>query len=820
MMQQDMARYILACKAPPASASQSRLDTIFAHFGVDGPERMKFLSEDGFQMFYLDACTDRPDAVWNDLNLHGYRNDLRHESEVAAADAAAALQRDSEEQQAALLATQRQMPRHILSSEPAYFGLLFRALALGDDEVTSQVWTLLQRLPTNPELYHALSTLDFARLQQPQPKSQPQSQPVDWNATLDSSSEFKLLYALQIVEALMEPVEASLPPPGADEALLAALAAQDQRLQQQRADWRHTFLDAGGFAHLYATLVARASAPKSHSVASAGGAARSLHQSCLNLLLKLVSSFLLTAISAVSQQSDLLDLVDRVRALQLNEGEEEEDSKDGKAAAGASAGGDEKDEKEAKDPDDWMDFTMDEDDLQAKRRREAEAKAPEESSDALLPAVPSLKRQSSNDQEMRLLSRQLSSAFALQMIQSVDFEQLQRCIFALLSSASESAGSSSSSSSSSATVYSSGSIAEHACHLWVSLLLYRRTLLVPAFYRLLAEDASLLTRVLHAPHKATRAEFARALYQITASADFEASGEDGDAYEPPHKLVLRVLLDAISGSNGNGSEVGSEEFFALLTRLLKDACGGRCGGKASDFAALLRQLVERVQKHAPQERSDCDPVDKALVGMCNVVAVLCAQDASFRAYVGEQSGLVDDLFHRFLFTTDQSSPYASDAEARGLHLLPKCKTRGARQSAFALLAELSSSEANRARLLSLLEPHVSQSVRAGGWDYDPGKVQRSASGYVGLKNQTSTCYMNSLLQQFFMMPHFRAGVLSAPDKEADKSESLLFQFQRLFTFLSFSERQYYDTLPFCFAYKDETVRSFHFACCVLIGTVI
>ena len=63
--------------------------------------------------------------------------------------------------------------------------------------------------------------------------------------------------------------------------------------------------------------------------------------------------------------------------------------------------------------------------------------------------------------------------------------------------------------------------------------------------------------------------------------------------------------------------------------------------------------------------------------------------------------------------------------------------------------------------------------------------------------------MNSLLQQFFMIPKLRYGILAAKDNQLDKKEALVFQLQSLFAHLSASEKQVSDTSNFVHTYKDE-----------------
>ncbi|ETN07785.1 hypothetical protein PPTG_13095 [Phytophthora nicotianae INRA-310] len=207
----------------------------------------------------------------------------------------------------------------------------------------------------------------------------------------------------------------------------------------------------------------------------------------------------------------------------------------------------------------------------------------------------------------------------------------------------------------------------------------------------------------------------------------------------------------------------------------------------------------------------------------------------------DQEGIINELFHECLFATPDKKTngegqsegseggfidiQASSSSQYYLRL-PKCRSDSCRKVAFDLLAELSidntdglrfllTQMANQHTLERPPEPSVATSVVSTSKrkSLKTAKDQFLQRGkYVGLKNLGCTCYLNSTVQSFFMMPRFRRQVLRLQSSGncSDKAEvkSLTYELQSLFAHLEGSAKPYYNPRPFTRAMKTwdgETV---------------
>lgn len=83
----------------------------------------------------------------------------------------------------------------------------------------------------------------------------------------------------------------------------------------------------------------------------------------------------------------------------------------------------------------------------------------------------------------------------------------------------------------------------------------------------------------------------------------------------------------------------------------------------------------------------------------------------------------------------------------------------------------------------VLEVHVTADAPHGvSWD------SKKHTGYVGLKNQGATCYMNSLLQTLYFTNQLRKAVYKMPTESDDSTKSVALALQRVFYDLQFSDK--------------------------------
>ena len=88
-------------------------------------------------------------------------------------------------------------------------------------------------------------------------------------------------------------------------------------------------------------------------------------------------------------------------------------------------------------------------------------------------------------------------------------------------------------------------------------------------------------------------------------------------------------------------------------------------------------------------------------------------------------------------------------------------------------------------------------------DWEIRYIDTNKKEFVGLKNMASTCYMNSILQQLFMIPMLRESILNiGKDDEINlDKDSILYQLQLLFASLKLYDFKYYDPKKFVLASK-------------------
>lgn len=174
---------------------------------------------------------------------------------------------------------------------------------------------------------------------------------------------------------------------------------------------------------------------------------------------------------------------------------------------------------------------------------------------------------------------------------------------------------------------------------------------------------------------------------------------------------------------------------------------------------LVSANLDELPARTCSEKRSSELKDNVLIGLLDVlhtIVVLCPS-ACDAVEPAPGLDLLRVLFWDVLFYKPASG---ADFDESRVAKLPKAKLASTRSAAFRTLVSVCSRPSAFKRLVGDLATVLATATKPTTFKYSIARERKSATGYVGIKNLGCICYMNAMLQQFFMIPQFRYGILT------------------------------------------------------------
>ncbi|KAL3868453.1 hypothetical protein ACJMK2_041259 [Sinanodonta woodiana] len=283
----------------------------------------------------------------------------------------------------------------------------------------------------------------------------------------------------------------------------------------------------------------------------------------------------------------------------------------------------------------------------------------------------------------------------------------------------------------------------------------------------------------------------------------------GTHQQNPHQFLLQVLLKAylpfwVSSTSTRGASQRllnhCSQYFDLRCKLLEKLSVIDQRHLQVDVHSMLEDEINWLTNFVPSTHHELKETDNCLLaGHLKLIRTLFTCENVNKEEFGKM--LVYDLLHDFLFPA--SKLMMDSLNGGNLDNLsefnPKCNSTESRVAAYELLTELAfGSVTNLSDICKQLLQmhHLPNPDSANEWEYLPPVDGRASCGFVGLKNGGATCYMNSVIQQLYMMPNIPESILCIDEEENNDEEHVFYQLQTIFGHLMDSHLQYYEPEKF------------------------
>eukprot|EP00066_Takifugu_rubripes_P016174 XP_011605440.1 PREDICTED: probable ubiquitin carboxyl-terminal hydrolase FAF-X isoform X4 [Takifugu rubripes] len=244
-------------------------------------------------------------------------------------------------------------------------------------------------------------------------------------------------------------------------------------------------------------------------------------------------------------------------------------------------------------------------------------------------------------------------------------------------------------------------------------------------------------------------------------------------------LFFITLLFTVLGSTAKERAKHAGDYFTLLRHLLNYAYNSNINlpnaevllNNEIDWLKRIRDEVKRTGETGVEET--------ILEGHLGVTKELLAfQTQEKKYYIGCEKGganLIKELIDDFIFpASNVYLQYMKSGEFPTEQAIPVCSTPASINAGFELLVALAVGCVRNLKQIvdTLTDMYYLGCETLTEWEYLPPVGPRPNKGFVGLKNAGATCYMNSVIQQLYMIPPIRNGILAIEGTGTDVDDDM------------------------------------------------
>ncbi|KAF7711316.1 hypothetical protein HF521_000327 [Silurus meridionalis] len=244
-------------------------------------------------------------------------------------------------------------------------------------------------------------------------------------------------------------------------------------------------------------------------------------------------------------------------------------------------------------------------------------------------------------------------------------------------------------------------------------------------------------------------------------------------------LFFITLLFTVLGSTAKERAKHAGDYFTLLRHLLNYAYNSNIN--LPNAEVLLNNEIDWLKRIKDEVKGtgETGVEETILEGHLGITKELLAfQTPEKKFYIGCEKGganLIKELIDDFIFpASNVFLQYVKTGEFPAEQAIPVCSTPASINAGFELLVALAVGCVRNLKQIvdTLTEMYYQGCESLTEWEYLPPVGPRPTKGFVGLKNAGATCYMNSVIQQLYMIPSIRNGILAIEGAGSDVDDDM------------------------------------------------